>query len=110
MIERVLKTGLQIVYQEQYLSFTHALKISKMKSLAQRRKDLIFKFSQKTEKNPKYADWFVKSVKQHNTRKTKPRFKPVTCRTARFQKSALPVITSAVSWHPPLVYISPKLN
>ena len=109
MIERVLKTSLQVIYQNNYISFQHALARSKMKSLSQRRKDLIFKFSQKAGKSIQYSDWFVKVKSQQNTRRAKPRFKPVPCRTTRFQRSALPAMSLAVSWHPPLTYISPTV-
>ena len=43
MIERVFKTGLQVIYQNSYVSFHHCLKAANLKSLAQRRKDIIFK-------------------------------------------------------------------
>ena len=41
MLERILKTGLQIIYQSQYRTFRHGLKLSGMKSLATRRRELI---------------------------------------------------------------------
>ena len=114
MIERILKTGLQIIFQNQYISFKHALKKANIKSLAQRRKDLISKFCAQAVKSDKYSEWFKpenpKSENQVQTRSVKPRFKPVICRTSKFERSALPVMTHVASWHPPLTYFPPNIN
>ena len=47
MLERCLKTGLHIIYQDKYLSFSKALRLAGMKSLKARRVDLITSFSKK---------------------------------------------------------------
>ena len=109
MIERVLKTGLHIVYQSEYKSFTQCLELAKLKSLSQRRKDMIFIFSKKSLKSDKFNDWFKQDNGLCNTRHKKPAYKPVTCRTLKYERSSLPVMTRAVSWHPPKVYISPNI-
>ena len=48
MLERCLKTGLHIIYQEQYLSFNNALKLANMRSLKARRLEAITNFSKKS--------------------------------------------------------------
>ena len=110
MIERILKTGLHVIFQSEYKSFQNALKLAHMKSLASRRKDLIFKFSQKIEKSENFNQWLKKSEKGKNTRQKVPTYKPVTTRTTRFERTALPVLTKALAWHPPLIYISQNIN
>ena len=57
MIERVLKTALHIIFQSEYTSFSSVLKLANMKSLSQRRRDIIFKFSKNIEKSEKYSEW-----------------------------------------------------
>ena len=41
MIERILKTGLHIIYQQEYCTFTHALKLAHMKSMSDRRRAIL---------------------------------------------------------------------
>ena len=110
MIEGILKTGLHIILQNEYISFRHALKSTKLKSLSSRRKDIIFKFARKAEKSERFSEWFNKircdPEKRHKPKST---FKRVTCRTNRYSRSALPMVTDALSWHPPKVYIAPEV-
>ena len=114
MLERCLKTGLHIIYQEQYISFTHCLQLANMSSLKLRRLAIITRFSISAFKNPKYKKWFCPAeepVTGARTRQagTKPLLKPVSCRTQRFERSPLPVMTRLLSWHPPLPYTPPHL-
>ena len=110
MIEGILKTGLHIILQDKYISFKHALKSTGLKSMSARRKDLIFKFAKKAEKSDRFSEWFNKN-QPNQTRRIKPKssYKEVSCRTTRYARSALPVLTKAVSWHPPKVYIAPRV-
>ena len=110
MIEGILKTGLHIILKDDYISFQNALKKTGLKSMAQRRWDMIFRFAKKSEKSDKFSDWFVKSEQSLNKRiKPKSTYKYVTCRTNRYERSSLPVLTKAVSWHPPKTYIAPQV-
>ena len=105
MLERCLKTGLHIIYQDAYLSFNNALKLSNMRSLKLRRLELITKFSKKAIRSNKYKNWFCESEERIGmpTRgKPVPLLKPVTCRTQRYLRSSLPFMTKLLSWHPPL--------
>jgi hypothetical protein len=110
MLERILKTGLHIIFQENYSSFKNALRLADMKSLKERRLIHITNFSKKSYKNPRFKTWFCVDDQQpplrftRNGSKSGPLLKPVTCRTQRYARSSLPVMTSILSWHPPLLY------
>ena len=100
MIEGILKTGLQIIFQSEYVSFKNTLQKAQIKSLSQRRRDIMSKFSKQAEKSKMFCDWFVKAQKQTNTRSLKPIYKPIQCRTNRYERTALPEITRVISWQP----------
>ena len=68
MLENILKTGLHIILQEKYISFNHALKKMGLKSLASRRKDLIFSFAKRAEKSEVFSKWFEKVQPNQKTR------------------------------------------
>ena len=110
MLERVLKTGLHIIYQDNYLNFKNALKLGNLLSLRQRRVVQITKFSKKSYKNPRFKTWFCETEESQQQPARELRFqrtvllKPVPCRTQRYARSSLPVMTSILSWHPPLLY------
>ena len=52
VLERCLKTGLHIIFQDKYVSFSHCLQLAKMSSLKERRLSIIARFSLKAKKNP----------------------------------------------------------
>ena len=47
MIERCLKTGLHVIYQEKYITYSQVLKLANIQSLKSRRISLITSFSKK---------------------------------------------------------------
>ena len=107
MLERCLKTGLHIIFQDNYGSFENALKQANMKTLRQRRMELITKFSKKALKSDRFKGWFVEEKpreRETETRSKRPTnlFKTIPCRTQRYQKSSLSFMTRLLSWHPPL--------
>ena len=51
MLERVLKTGLHIFFQDKYVNFRNALYLGNLKSLKERRQIQIVKFCKKLHKN-----------------------------------------------------------
>ena len=106
MLERCLKTGLHIIYQENYITFNQVLKLANMRSLKVRRLELLTRFSKAAMKNEKYKNWFCSSETREEGVRTRgkpvPLLKPVPCRTARYQRSSLPAMTKLLSWHPPL--------
>ena len=50
ILERILKTALHIILQDEYISFQNALKITHMKSLSDRQREYILKFRKYAEK------------------------------------------------------------
>ena len=61
MLERVLKTGLHIIYQENYLNFKNTLKLGNLLSLREGGVVQIKKFSKKSDKNPRFKTWFCET-------------------------------------------------
>ena len=106
MLERCQKTGLHIIFQENYGSYATALKKAKMKTLRQRRIELITKFSKEAFKNERFKGWFVEEKSEHEkiTSAQKPSglMKQIPCRTQRYQRRSLPLMTKILAWHPPL--------
>ena len=108
MLERCLKTGLHIIYQEQYITFKQVLRLANMRSLKYRRLVLITNFSKKAFRSVKFKTWFCESEARTTGARTRgnpiPILKPVPCRTKRYERSAIPLMTKLLSWHPPLQY------
>ena len=77
-----------------------------MKSLKIRRLEAITKFSKKALANDKYRSWFAKTDQSSTRLRWRPTaaLKPVTCRTQRYERSSLPLMTRLLAWHPPLKY------
>ena len=70
-----------------------------------RRLELLTRFGKSAIRNDKYKNWFCPSEEREDARtrsKLVPLLKPVPCRTARYERSSLPVLTKLLSWHPPL--------
>ena len=115
-IERCLKTGLHIIYQSQYTSFSYVLKLANTESLKLRRLKLITAFGKKALMSEKHKHWVVQSdmtpVDESRMRHLKPvpTLKPVECRTQRYERSTIPFLTKLLVWHPPLVYTKLELN
>ena len=106
MLERCLKTGLHIIYQEQYVNFSNALSLANMKSLKIRRFEAITKFSKRALASNKYRNWFTKTDQTSTRLRFRPTaaLKPVTCRTQRYERTSLPLMTRLLAWYPPLKY------
>jgi hypothetical protein len=108
MLERCLKTGLHIIYQEKYITYFQVLKLANIQSLKSRRISLITSFSKKAYRHEKFKGWFSESEARTDGARTRskpiPRLKPVPCRTQRNKRSSIPLMTELLSWHPPLRY------
>ena len=120
-LERVFKAGLHIIYQSQYKSFKQILKLSKLSSLRDRRVLLLTRASKKAYNSKKNNTWFSDAQNESESGKPEPRakpntrqpskpvpctplLKPVTCRTQRYARSSIPLMTKILTWHPPLKY------
>ena len=89
-------------FQEQYITFSQCLKLAKISSLKERRLAIIARFSKNAQKNPKYKKWFCaieEPAAEARTRQagSRPLLKPVQCRTQRYERSPLPVMTRLLS-------------
>ena len=97
-LERVQKCALAIILEENYVSYSNALKTLKMQTLAERRQTLCLKFARKSLKHAKYSNWFIPTEAQAiNTRSIKPTLKPVQARLARYLKSPLSYLTKLLN-------------
>ena len=96
-IERVQKAALSIILGRNYINYQNALEKLKLHTLSERREVLCLKFAKKAIKSEKYSSWFKPDINSQNTRRKVNRTKNVLTRTARFQKSVLPYITSLLN-------------
>jgi hypothetical protein len=98
ILERVQKTALHIIYGENYTLYEEILQLSNLKSLADRRENLITKFAIKTYNNPKFNSWLVKKEKKEVYTRSEQQFlKEVPSRTRRYESSTIPVITKIIN-------------
>ena len=65
-IERVQKSAFTIIFGPE--SYVQTLKKNKLKSLNDRRSDLVNKFALKSAKHPVFSDWFLLNKSSVNTR------------------------------------------
>ena len=96
-IERVQKSALAIILGKGYICYDNALSTLKLEKLCVRRDKLCLKFARKSLASKKYCTWFVPDEKIQNTRRKNKTVKPALTRTTRFQKSALPYLTSILN-------------
>ena len=91
-IERVQRTACAIILGSNYTSYSKALEILKLETLAERRKSLCLTFAKKAMKNEKFQDWFTESESGSSTV-----LKEVTTRTKRYRRSPLPYLTNLLN-------------
>ena len=97
-LERVQKSALAIILEEEYVSYKNAVNILDMKTLEERRHELCFKFAMRAKENDKYTNWFCQSeTKAVETRSVKPELKPVQARLRKFEKSPLFYLTKLLN-------------
>ena len=99
-IERVQKTALHIILGTKYTSYNEALKSVNLRPLENRRENACLKFAKQTLRSPKFSTWFVKNTTPNHgieTRSKKMLLKPVTTRTVRYEKSAMPYLTELLN-------------
>ena len=96
-IERVQRAALQIILGPHYKSYNSALEKLKLETLEDRRKLLCKKFAVKAAKHPKHRKRFVPHKPKANSRYNQPKFRPVMCKTRRFEKSPLSYLTQLLN-------------
>ena len=93
-IERVLRTGLRIIWGEDYISFEQVLGDFGLKTMQQTRNQIVNKFVRRTIQHNKFSKWFcIQPESQIQTRRRQYNYKPVPSRTAAFGRSAIPTFT-----------------
>ena len=98
-IERIQKTALHIILDNNYVSYTNALKVSGLEKLSSRRSKLCLNFAKKSQKSTKFANWFIPSAKTNSTRFKPPEFCPTYSRTKRFEKSPISHLIEILNTH-----------
>ena len=90
-IERVQKNALKIILQEDYCNYEHALKISNLDSLVDRREMLCLKFAKSCVKNNTVRDMFpVNPVDYHVDTRDREVYNVMMANTERLRRSAIP--------------------
>ena len=105
LLVHCLETGLNLIYQEKYLTFSNAFRPANMKSLKMRDVESITKFIKMAFKSEDHKHWFCKSeesVGMATRRRQGHVLKPVKCMTQRYSRSSIPVMMNLLNWHPPL--------
>ena len=88
-IERIQKVAMRIMLQENYVSYSHALKITGMPTLKSRRNKLCLTFAKNCVKTNLTNDMFPINSNNVNTRQHEKFYVP-HAKTDRFAKSAIP--------------------
>ena len=96
-IERVQKSALAIILGKRYINYGNALSTLNLERLCARREKLCLKFAKKSLASEKFSSWFAHDENPQNTRRKIKTVKPAITRTTRFQKSALPYLTSILN-------------
>ena len=93
-LERVLKTGLRIIWGSEYTTFEDMLIKSKLKDLQHVRDKIVRKFIRKSEQHSKFSEWFApQDPHRVVTRSVRTKYKPVSCRQKTYEKTPIPVMT-----------------
>ena len=97
IIERVQKTALHIIYQENYQSYKAACAMANICTLEERRVKLCSKFALRALRSQKFSNWFRRHVPSKGTRLKKPWFHPVLSRTSRFENDPINYLTKLLN-------------
>ena len=93
-LERVLKTGLRIIWGNAYTTYEEVLQASNLKSLQETRSQIVRKFVRRTAHHKKFSKWFSRQTNNIITRAdNRSRFKPVVAKHEFFKKSCIPTLT-----------------
>ena len=91
-LERLQKISLRIILGSSYTSYDNSLKILKLQTLTERRKELCASFARKTSANPKFTKWFIKNtrfVKNSRQNRKVNQYHLPKARTSAYEKSPL---------------------
>ena len=103
-LERVLKTGLRIIYGDTYETYEVALNRAGLKNLQFQREKQIKAFIHKNIHSEKFSKWFVpiqerEGLKTRNELKNRDIYKNIYCWTCDFRNSPIPYMTRMANTH-----------
>ena len=95
-IERVLKTGLKIIWGQDYTNFEEVTQEGNIKNIRQVREQIVKKFVRKSTKSSKFRKWFSESTDPGmNTRAgIRTKFKPVPAKKMFYKNSPIPTLNN----------------
>ena len=88
-LERIQQFATRIILKDQYINYTHALKITGLPTLKTRRNNLCLNFAKNCVKNNMTSDMFPKNDIIFNTRQHEEYSVP-HAKTERLARSAIP--------------------
>ena len=89
-LERVQKTALRIILQDEYISDSNALAVTGLSTLFQRRSQLCMKFAKASLKHPQMKKMFPLNTKQCDMQtRFREKFQVTKSRTERLKNSAI---------------------
>jgi hypothetical protein len=94
-LERVLKTGLRIIWGHDYTTFEQVLIESGLKTLQESRTRIVRKFVRKSAAHNKFGKWFSRQNNPNFITRSDNRtcFKPVIAKHEFYKKSCIPTLT-----------------
>ena len=96
-IERIQKSALRIILEDEYQSYTSALKLMQIETLFRRRQKLSMKFAKKFLVSEKFRKWFKTDHKVTVTRGKGRKFCQVYSWTLRYERSPVSYITELLN-------------
>ena len=96
-IERIQKSALRIALEDDYKSYTSALRLMQMDTLFRRQQKLSMKFAKKCLISKKFSKWFKTHQKVTVTRGKGRKFCKVYSRTLRYELSPINYITELLN-------------
>ena len=97
-LERVQKVCLKIILKEKYECYDHALEVTGLENLIDRRKQLCLNFAKKCVKNETTKSMFPLNPSGYNqVTRNAEKFDVQYCRTDRLAKSAIPYLQTLLN-------------
>ena len=90
-LERIQKVALRSILKEDYVTYSHALSVTNLQTLKERRKILLTRFAVKCAKNPKTSEMFPRKANLKNLRNPET-FQVTKAKTDRLAFSAIPTM------------------
>ena len=90
-LERIQKVALRIILKEDYVTYSHALSVTNLQTLKERRRMLLTRFAVKCVKNPKTSEMFPRKTNFKNLRNPES-FQVTRAKTDRLAFSAIPTM------------------